>query len=295
MPDSNPAQPSNPQRLVDCYFRAEAPVWEQIYRGTGVLEVIHQQRLRIILDLAQRYTQPESTRVLDAGCGAGPAAIALAGRNYNVHAVDPVLEMVELTRQGAARQGVQSRVKCALGDVNNLAFADESFDLVIAAGVLPWLPSPDTALKEMCRVLKPGGCLILSTDNRWGLCWFLDPLTNPLLKPIKDSLQSVLWRLGAATPRVRAQMTPIGESQKLLRANALRILEGTTLGFGPLSIFRYDLLPRPVGLRLDRMLQALADRNYPLLRRAGAQYVVAARKPAPSETLKSGPYSAARG
>jgi ubiquinone/menaquinone biosynthesis C-methylase UbiE len=279
MRSSNLLPSTNPQKLIDCYFHREALFWEKIYKGTGVLDLVHQQRLRIIVDFVERFARSRATRVLDIGCGAGMAAFALAKRDYTVHTVDSVLEMVELTRKGAAREGLQSRVRCARGDIHCMPFADQSFDLVIAAGVLPWLPWPERALKETQRVLASGGRLILSTDNRWGLCWFIDPLTNPLLKPIKERVQGAAGRLGSLAPRVRVLMMSIGECRRLLQSNGLRMLEDTTLGFGPFTLFRRELLPQAAGLRLHRWLQTLADRGYPLLRSAGAQYIVVAEKP----------------
>ncbi len=268
---------ANSQKLLDSYFGKEASYWETIYSGSGVLDLIHQQRLQVVLGLAEKYLQPSAGLVLDAGCGAGLAAVALARRNHTVHAVDAVLEMVELTRKTAAAAGVRSRVRCTRADIQQLAFADAVFDLVIAAGVLPWLPSADKAVAEMSRVLKPGGRLIFSTDNRWGLCWFVDPLTNPLLKPAKELIRRAA-RHADRNPRV--SLMSIRECQALLNSNGLRKLEETTLGFGPLSLFRRELLPRTAGLRLHRMLQTFADRGIPMLRLAGVQYIVAAEKTA---------------
>lgn len=279
-PGTNALPSNDPQKLLDSYFHKEAPFWREIYNRTGVLELVHQECLRVILDFEAKIAQPNATLALDIGCGAGLASIALAKRGYTVHAVDSVLEMVELTRTGVASEGLGPRVKCARGDIRRLAFADETFDLVIAAGVLPWLQSTEPALKEMCRVVKTGGRLIFSTDNRWGLCWFLDPFTNPFLKPVKDRIRSAVERWRPGTPRARVQMTSVRECHRLLQANGLRKLEETTLGFGPFSLFRRDVLPRTTGLRLYRLLQTLADRGYPLLRWAGVQYVVAAEKSA---------------
>ncbi|HEY2105731.1 MAG TPA: class I SAM-dependent methyltransferase [Candidatus Binataceae bacterium] len=271
----------DPQQLIDSYFHQEAAFWEEIYNGTGVLELLHQERLRVILDFEAKFAKPHTCCALDIGCGAGLASVALARRGYIVHAVDSVLEMVEVTRKRAAREGLESRIKCARGDIRRLEFANDTFDVIIAAGVLPWLQSTEAALQEMSRVLKPGGRLIVSADNRWGLCWFLDPLTNPLLRPLKERVRSAVERLRARTPRARVQMTSIRECHRLLRANGLRMLDETTLGFGPFSLFRRDVLPCGAGLRLYRLLQTLADRGYPPLRWAGAQYVVAAEKSAP--------------
>jgi ubiquinone/menaquinone biosynthesis C-methylase UbiE len=286
MPNSDVFHAINSQELVDSYFLQEASYWEKIYHGTGVMDLVHQERLRLIVDLAQKFAPARTSRILDIGCGAGLTAVALGKRDYTVHAVDSVFEMLDLTRKRALREGLESRIKCARGDIHCLAFADQSFDLVIAAGVLPWLPSVETPVKEMCRILKPGGRLILSLDNSWGLCWFMDPLTNPLLKPIKELTRGILSRLGKRKPRLHVQMMSIGESYRLLSANGLRTLEDTTLGFGPICLFRRDVLPHTIGVRLQRRLQSLADRGYPLLNRAGAQYVVVAEKGPAADRLE---------
>ena len=269
------------QKAVDSYFHQEASFWEEIYRGTGVFHLIHQERLAVILDLERKFARPGANRALDIGCGAGLASIALARRGYAVHAVDSVLEMVQMTRKGVAREGLESRVKCARGDVYHLAYADDSFDLLVAAGVLPWLQCGEAALKEMVRVVKPGGRLIFTTDNRWGLCWFLDPITNPILRPLKDWIRTAVGRFRPTAPRARVRMTSVRECHRMLEVCGLRLLEETTLGFGPLSLFRRHLLPRAAGLRLHRMLQSLADRGIPVLRLAGVQYIAAAEKSGP--------------
>ncbi len=279
MPGTSTHSSADQQKLVDSYFHKEASYWDEIYQGTGVMELVHQERLRVILGLADKFAPLPVSHMLDIGCGAGRAAVALARRGHIVHAVDSVLEMVGLTRREAVRSRLQSRVRYTRGDIHFLPFRSETFDMVIAVGVLPWLPSPHRALREMRRVLRPGGRLILSTDNRWGLCWFLDPLTNPLLRPLKELVRSATWRFANGPHRVRVQMISIAECRRLLEANGLRMLEDTTLGFGPLSLFRHEMLPRAVGLRLHRRLQSLAERGCPLLRSAGAQYIVAAEKP----------------
>ena len=283
MPTTNIPECQSRQSLLNAYFHEEASFWDEIYKGHGVTEIIHQERLRVILTLADKFGRTPSGRWLDVGCGAGLAAVELARRGHAMQALDSVLEMVRLTRTRATKEGLDSLVKCELGDVQALPFADETFSMVIAAGVLPWLPSIDGAVREMCRVLEPGGHLIVSVNNRWGLSWFLDPLTNPLLRPLKERVRSVLRRFGDGRPRISMHLTSIKECQTLLQANGMRKVQGTTLGFGPLSLFRQKLLPTAAGLRLHRWLQKLSDGGFPLLRSAGSQYLVVAQKRSLSE------------
>jgi 2-polyprenyl-3-methyl-5-hydroxy-6-metoxy-1,4-benzoquinol methylase len=269
---------SDPQKLVDSYFREDASYWQRIYQGAGVLDLVHQLRLQVVLQLVDSLPRPQTPRALDVGCGAGLASVALAKRGYLLYALDSVPEMIDMTRRAAVSEGVPERISYARGDVQHLAFARETFDLVLAVGVLPWIPAPEIALTEMCRVLKPGGHLIITTDNRWGLCWFLDPLTNPLLKPIKEMALTTMRRMRSSRPRARVRMISIGECHRLLRCEGLAVLKDSTLGFGPFSFFRREILPPNFGLRLHRRLQSLADRGYPLVRAAGVQQVVLAQK-----------------
>ena len=64
--------------------------------------------------------------------------------------------MVDSTEERVNRAGQEQRVRTGQGDVHSLCFPNETFDLVLAIGVLPWLPSIEQPLREMARVLKPG-------------------------------------------------------------------------------------------------------------------------------------------
>jgi ubiquinone/menaquinone biosynthesis C-methylase UbiE len=153
--------------------------WRNLYQANGVFEVIYQQRRTIVLDLVDGLGLASRSHILEIVCGAGLTTIALAQRGYTVQAVDAVDRMLVLTRQAAAETGVADRVMTSLGDAHALAFPDGAFSLVIGMGVAPWLHSLNTAIREFARVLRPGGYLILTADNRWRLNHVLDPLFFP--------------------------------------------------------------------------------------------------------------------
>jgi SAM-dependent methyltransferase len=185
--------------------------------------------------------------------------------------------MVDATRNRAMNSGLQNRVKSSVGDVCALPFPDETFRLVVAMGVLSWVPSMTKAMQEMCRVLQTEGYLILGVENRWGLRQFLDPFENPLLGPVKEFARRVLRPSERDAPRVRSRSSSICAYDAMLDAHHLEKLEGITFGFGPLTFFGYKLLPYPVGLKVHRGLQALAHRS-PVVRSIGALYTVVGRK-----------------
>lgn len=95
-------------------------------------------------------------RVLDAACGTGIVARRAnehVGNDGDVVGLDLNPSMIEVARQ--IRPDLQWRE----GDVTNLPFDDESFDVVLCQAALMFVPEPVAALREMHRVLRPGGKL----------------------------------------------------------------------------------------------------------------------------------------
>ncbi|MBI5631760.1 MAG: methyltransferase domain-containing protein [Elusimicrobia bacterium] len=92
--------------------------------------------------------------LLDLGCGAGETSVYLALQGAEVTAVDISPEMVAMAQKLAARHGVRLKSLACVAEA--LPFADGSFDLVFGNGVLHHVELVP-ALKEIRRVLKPGG------------------------------------------------------------------------------------------------------------------------------------------
>lgn len=113
--------------------------------------------LRALVEAA-RLTGTE--RVLDMGHGAGHTAIAVAAKAASVTAVDLTPEMVAVATRLAGERGV-ANATFEVADVGDLPFPDASFDLVTNRLSAHHYPSPQTALREAARVLRPGGRLLL--------------------------------------------------------------------------------------------------------------------------------------
>jgi ubiquinone/menaquinone biosynthesis C-methylase UbiE len=121
--------------------------------------------------------------VLDVGCGPGTitadlAALVAPGR---VTAVDTSAEVLSGAAAVAAERGLEN-VEFATADVHDLDFPDDSFDVVHAHQVLQHVGDPVRALREMRRVCRPGGRLVILNHfrgtNRLG-AW-LDRVISPL-------------------------------------------------------------------------------------------------------------------
>ena len=98
-------------------------------------------------------------RVLDLGCGAGTDSLIAAqmvGELGHVTGIDMTPEMLAKARAAAAEMRL-TNVEFVEGEAERLAFADESFDVVLSNGVIDLIPDKDAVFAELHRVLAPGG------------------------------------------------------------------------------------------------------------------------------------------
>lgn len=267
------------QSFVDAFFQCHSRYWKDIYQEESLNAFIYRERKSVVLSMVDTLGLHDRSRVLEVGCGAGLTTVALAERGYVVDAIDTVEAMLDLTRRAAFEAGVGARVKTSLNKVQKMTFPLQCFELVVAMGVLPWLETPGKAVTEMNRVLKPGGCLIVTADNNWCLSQMLDPLCFPGLRPFRWKVSDMLEELKLRTAqRPRMYRHSIDYVDELLFQTGLHKLQGKTLGFGPFTQFKQKMFSDRIGIRLHQKLQALADSQFPGIRFAGTEYVVVARK-----------------
>jgi len=97
----------------------------------------------------------EGACVLDVGCGPGHLARWLARRGCRVAGVDRGWRLIRIARRLAAEEGLEVRFE--RGPAERLPFAGASFDLTLATTVVYWVERPETVVREMVRVTRPGG------------------------------------------------------------------------------------------------------------------------------------------
>jgi SAM-dependent methyltransferase len=131
----------DPQYEADT-LRAEESHWW--YRG----------RRRIVIDTVTDLATEPSPRILDAGCGSGRNMVELS-RLGSVTGTDVSERALELARE----RGVGS---AELARLEKLPFADQSFDLITCLDVIEHIPDDVGALRELRRVIAPGGSLVVT-------------------------------------------------------------------------------------------------------------------------------------
>ncbi len=123
----------------------------------------------------------DGLRVLDLGCGEGRHVHAMYHHAVcHVVGVDLAFDDVKKTRDGfSACPDMDPETKrvysLCVGNALTLPFADDSFDKIVCSEVLEHIPNHRQALKEITRILKPGGTLAVSVPRYWPewICWAL--------------------------------------------------------------------------------------------------------------------------
>jgi ubiquinone/menaquinone biosynthesis C-methylase UbiE len=112
-------------------------------------------------------------RVLDLGCGPGSITLDLASRLASgwVTGLDRAPAAVEAARQAAENQAA-TRVGFVVGDVYDLPWPDDAWDVVHAHQVLQHLGDPVRALRSMARVCRPGGLVAARDADYAAMAWY---------------------------------------------------------------------------------------------------------------------------
>lgn len=238
------------------YARLDASPYESCFAYS-------RHRLQVALD---RYLPRDGCglRVLDVGCGTGQQLMTLRRRGFEVAGIDASATML------AECRAKYPELLVVPADVEAIPFRSSSFDFVLCIEVLRYLPRISPCLREMARVLRPGGvCLATATPvfNLNGY-WLVNRLVSVLPIPGFVRLrQYFFWSVV-----LRRQMMAAGFAPEI-----------RGVYFGPVNWLE-RLAPRavPVALRRwERADAALADR--PILREFSNMFLVRARREAPSE------------
>jgi SAM-dependent methyltransferase len=194
--------------------------------------------------------------VLDAGCGTGNHSVRLAGRGYRTAAVDISEGALRQARSAALELGLSGRLSFLCQELENLSFRDAAFDALYCRGVLMHVPDWRTALKNLIRVLKPGGRVFLQESNHRSVETRLvlagrrfKPRLDSRLERTPDGLEFWADREG---PPVLARVADVSSLVGALESEGVRVLDRFSTEFWDLNRFRPGLL-RNLAIRFNRI------------------------------------------
>jgi SAM-dependent methyltransferase len=199
-------------------------------------------------------------RILDVGCGTGHHLADLRARGYAAAGIDGSADMLEHAR------GLNPGADIRLADVDALPFPDASFDYVLCVEVLRYLPEPTACIREMARVLRPGGVALVTASPLWSLNGY--PVVNRLARLVP----------GGRLTRLRQFFTTVGRARRGFRAAGFDPVEVHGVYLGPVNWA--ERLARPFLSRILKMWEpvdrVLADR--PVLREMSNMFLVRATR-----------------
>jgi SAM-dependent methyltransferase len=200
---------------------------------------------------------------LDAGCGDGRhlAALARTGlRPSRVTGTDISARILETARAAAA----PLEPELVQANLEALPLEDGAFDLVLCTQVIEHLLDPAAGVRELARVLVPGGVLVLTTDNR-----------RALVSKTLNAPRATVVRLLRLHPRYKRVEFPHAD---FTRAEAVALVAGAGLTVAHAETFRFTIA-RPLGRPAVQRLLNRIEKSLPA-HGVGDLVAVVARKPA---------------
>ncbi|MBX7151371.1 methyltransferase domain-containing protein [bacterium] len=159
------------------FFDQVASRWNLNYKKSRLF----QQRLNKIQELSNDVSIKDKA-ILDLGCGSGMISFYFAQSDARVTGIDVSEDMIGEARLLFSQNNMNATF--AVGDATALNFPDATFDLITCISVLEWIENDEKALREISRVLKKDGILILSVPNKSSLLRWFEKLSAIMRKSL---------------------------------------------------------------------------------------------------------------
>ena len=179
---------------------------------------------RYVLDpiMLPRALAQSPKKALDVGCGEGRFCRMLKRHGIEVTGIDPTLKLIAAAR---ARDAEGMYIEAP---AERLPFPDESVDLVVSYLALIDIPDVQTGIREMARVLKPGGALLIANLNSFNTAcvdsgWVKGDAGEHLHYPVDNYLQERMAWIEYRGIRVQNHHRPLSTYMRTLLAAGLQL------------------------------------------------------------------------
>jgi ubiquinone/menaquinone biosynthesis C-methylase UbiE len=167
--------------------------WSRLYElADGFTYHFHLRRQRVLELLSETLG-----KLLSLGSGTGVMVESLVARGATFDGVDLFTRMLDDTNRNCGN----SALTFFFGDIEALNLPSERYNQIICVGLLEYLTTPDHALQEISRVLRPPGIAVVTIPRRF----HIDHLTVPLPAPLRALFRTLATFSADRLPRLRSQ------------------------------------------------------------------------------------------
>ena len=226
---------------VNELFTQTVDDWARFYEDPKPLKLSAQNlvsRRRFAIEMIEKQL-PKGSKILDVGCGTGHLAAELARRGYDTWGTDLSEGMIQYAREHYDPSRFQP------ADIEKIPFPDNYFDGIVCLGVMEYLGSDQPALREMWRVLKPGGHAVITTPSSICPFFYFDRgliRARFAVRPLTGAVRRMLGgkqRDAQPYPKVQHRRYRRSPWVKLLRANGLELEDWVCHSWGSYGLERF--------------------------------------------------------
>ena len=275
----------NHNKEINEFFNTEYEWWENVYahnlpQGFFSFEMINRKKITLgILNELVKGKTPVA--ILECGCGPGGILREIDSSGNFLAGVDINFNYLTKTLQNC---GAMSNLLQA--DIERLPFKNNCFDIAYCVGVLSYLESDSNAIKEIARVMKPGGKIIISVPNILTFNKIFDPyyyLIGAIRLLWHTSLKSLFFGT-SSDKKYKSGMIRryrYGQLDHLYRDCGLIKKETVSVSFGPPTLWKKEIFPLRHAIRLSEALVRLSScGKFAGLTRLANHWVTCLEKPA---------------
>ena len=263
--------PDEHKKNISSFFSQRSDYWVKLYgdesNPSNFTRYELASRKRTVFKQLGSVDNNNTIKVLDIGCGIGNYMEELIQRGYNVTGVDVSINMLQISK--GRLQKYLSDPPLSLADIEKLPFIDSEFDIILCVGVLEYLKTDDKAIKEISRILKPGGRTFLTLPNIISIKNFLDPyyffsrgfkfISRKIFSKKKPRKLNIELKDIALNSEFTNRRFLLRQLNPLFLKNNLSTLNTFCVSFGPPRFWLKDYLPLKTSIKISNSIISISN------------------------------------